>query len=378
MKKPRTQVHFLPIERLDRPVFRTGVSLHSHTMHSKEKLACLPQYLEQMPVVAQFFDWENKRHNAATGEPLDFSRAYWRGPVCAQAAYELERRQIEQMGLEAIVSLTDHDNMDASALLRSERAYGEIPISVEWTVPFEETCFHMGVHNLRPEECVSAMQEMAEYTENPRREILPELLDRFHSDPEVLVVFNHPLWDIGGVGFEVNVALARKFLARFAPQIHALEINGLRSWQENMGVISLAEQSGHPVISGGDRHGLEPNATVNLTCASTFVEFIAEIREDRSSDVAMLPQYREPLPLRHLACAWDAVREHPDCKAGQSWSERVFVRCRDGIERPLAQVWAKSAHQWIDPCLKVMGMLASPPVRGAVRWALTATGSVMP
>ena len=56
MKRPRSRMHVLPSERLDRPVFRTGVSLHSHTMHSKEQLKDLPQYLERMPVVAQFLE----------------------------------------------------------------------------------------------------------------------------------------------------------------------------------------------------------------------------------------------------------------------------------------------------------------------------------
>ena len=378
MKRARSRMHVLPSGRLDGPVFRTGVSLHSHTMHSKEQLKDLPQYLERMPIVAQFLEWERERHQASAGEGLDFSRAYWRGPVCARRALDLERRQIEQLDLGPIVSLTDHDNIDASLFLKQERPEEDVPISLEWTVPYEKTCFHIGVHNLPAGESVCLRNEMAGYTSNPRRDVLRELLERLDRDPHVLVVFNHPLWDIGGVGFDTNAALAKKFLEEFLPEIHALEINGLRSWQENMGTISLAESSAHPVVSGGDRHGFEPNATLNLTRATTFAEFIWEIREDRSSDVAILPQYREPLPLRHLASAWDAVREDPHFAVGERWSERVFIRCRDGIERPLSEVWAKSDHQWIDPCLKVMGVLASPQFRGAVRWAFLATGSSMP
>jgi hypothetical protein len=378
MKRARSRMHVLPSGRLDGPVFRTGVSLHSHTMHSKEQLKDLPQYLERMPVVAQFLEWERERHQATTGEGLDFSRAYWRGPVCARTAHDLERRQIEQLDLGPIVSLTDHDNIDASLVLKRDGAEADVPISLEWTVPYEKTCFHIGIYNLRASESVRLTNEMAGYTSNPRREVLRELLERLDRDREVLIVFNHPLWDIGGVGFDTNAALAGKFLEEFLPQIHALEINGLRCWQENMGTISLAESSGLPVVSGGDRHGFEPNATLNLTRAGTFAEFISEIREDRSSDVAIMPQYREPLPLRHLASAWDLVREDPRFAVGERWSERVFVRGRDGIERRLCEVWAKSAHQWIDPCLKVMGVLASPQFRGAVRWAFPAAGSSLP
>ena len=48
-----------------------------------------------------------------------------------------------------MVSITDHDDINAPMLLRSlESALGAIPVSVEWTVPFHETSFHIGIHNL--------------------------------------------------------------------------------------------------------------------------------------------------------------------------------------------------------------------------------------
>src|SRR5580704_12728068 len=139
MAKARTQMYFLPADGSVTRAFRTGVSLHSHTEHSRERLGDLPRYLERMPVVAQFLEWERKRYRAGTGRPLDFSRAYWRGPLCARSAHDIERRQIEGLGLRAIVSLTDHDTIQAGLLLQSGRANGEIPVSVEWTVPYERT-----------------------------------------------------------------------------------------------------------------------------------------------------------------------------------------------------------------------------------------------
>jgi hypothetical protein len=48
------------------------------------------------------------------------------------------------------------------------------------------------------------------------------------------------------------------------------------------------------------RHGLEPNACVNLTNAGTFAEFAEEVRNDQWSDALFLPQYREPFRLRIL------------------------------------------------------------------------------
>jgi hypothetical protein len=180
---------------------------------------------------------------------------------------------------------------------------------------------------------------------------------------------------MAGIGHELTPAAASRFLRIYGLRIHALEINGLRSWPENLGVVQLAQESAHPVVSGGDRHGLEPNATINLTRAVNFAQFAQEIREERTSDIAILPQYGEPLCLRHLLTAWDAVREHPRLER-QRWIARVFVRCEDGTERPLSHFWTQGAPRWIDPCLGVIGVLASAPFRTVGRLANLADVSV--
>lgn len=66
------------------------------------------------------------------------------------------------------------------------------------------------------------------------------------------------------------------------------EINGLRPWRENRAVIAFAEAAAKPVISGGDRHGLEPNANLNLTNAANFAEFADEVRTGWS-DILIMP-----------------------------------------------------------------------------------------
>jgi hypothetical protein len=377
MRPARTQLYLLPSEESVSRTFRSGVSLHSHTEHSQERLGTLPRYLQGMPIISQFTQWEIERYKARTGKPPDFSRAYWRGPLSARSAYDLERRQIERLGLAAMVSLTDHDNIDAGLLLQRQSPAGAIPISVEWTIPYEQSYFHVGVHNLLPARATTFMQRMAEYTRTPQPSVLGALLEDLAADPALILVLNHPLWDMAGIGFESTLALVRQFLRMHGPRIHALEINGLRAWQENMGVISLAQQSGHPVVAGGDRHGCEPNATVNLTRATSFTEFAEEIRVERSSEIAVLPQYREPLVLRHFLTAWDAVREHPQLADRQRWIARVFVLCDDGIERPLSQVWTEGAPGWIDPCLRVIGLLASRPLRAPFRLTVPVAGSAM-
>jgi hypothetical protein len=376
MNPVRTQIHFLPSHRSVLRAFRTGVSLHSHTELSQEELSGLPRHLERMPVVSHFLRKEIERYRAKTGQPVDFSRAYWRGPLDAHSAHELEKRQIEMLDLPAIVSLTDHDNIDAGLQLRAEGIVADAPVSVEWTVPFEPTYFHVGIHNMAADRAPSLMRRMASVTREPSSQALGELLEELDVDPNVLIVFNHPLWDMRGIGHQPTVATAERFLKRYGQRLHALEINGLRCWRENLGVVHLAQESGYPVVSGGDRHGLEPNATINLTRAANFAQFAREIREERTSDIAILPQYGEPLYLRHLLTAWDAVREHPQLER-QRWIARVFIRCEDGIERPLSHIWTEGAPRWIDPCLNVIGLLASTPMRTVGRLANLADVSVM-
>jgi hypothetical protein len=375
MNTVRTQIHFLPSHRSLIRAFRTGVSLHSHTEFSQEELSGLPRHLERMPVVSHFLRREIERYRTKTGQPVDFSRAYWRGPLDARSAHDLERKQIERLDLPAIVSLTDHDNIDAGLQLRSEHIVSDTPVSVEWTVPFEQTYFHIGVHNMAAHHAPSIMRRMAAYTRQPATEALGQFLEELDADRSVLIVFNHPLWDMAGIGHELTPAAASRFLRIYGLRIHALEINGLRSWPENLGVVQLAQESAHPVVSGGDRHGLEPNATINLTRAVNFAQFAQEIREERTSDIAILPQYGEPLCLRHLLTAWDAVREHPRLER-QRWIARVFVRCEDGTERPLSHFWTQGAPRWIDPCLGVIGVLASAPFRTVGRLANLADVSV--
>jgi hypothetical protein len=47
------------------------------------------------------------------------------------------------------------------------------------------------------------------------------------------------------------------------------------------------------------------------------------------------------------------------------------------MERPLSQLWTKGAPRWIDPCLNVIGVLASAPFRTVGRLANLADVSAM-
>ena len=162
------RLHFLQQGRQEVRRFRSGVSLHSHTMHSEETMAPLPRYLRRLPVIRSVFRILEQRYRAATGKTFDYKRAFWTPPLPAQEALAVERGQIEDvLGLEALVSLTDHDNIVASTRLQLLESARGMPVGLEWTVPREQSFLHIGVHNLPPSRAQDWVRELNSYTSRP-------------------------------------------------------------------------------------------------------------------------------------------------------------------------------------------------------------------
>jgi hypothetical protein len=188
------------------------------------------------------------------------------------------------------------------------------------------------------------MYEMAAFTQRPEDGKLDGLLRWLASDPQTLMVFNHPLWDESEVGERRHRLNVEMFLSRYGATIHALELNGLRAWSENSLVAELAQAWNKPLVSGGDRHGLEPNAVVNLSGAASFSEFVDEIRRDGQSEILITAQYRQSLFWRMFDTVLDAVGDHERHGAGwKLWNERVFYTCDDGTVRSLKEIWGDRA-----------------------------------
>jgi hypothetical protein len=271
---------------------------------------------------------------------VNYKASYWTPPLSPKRAFELEAQQIAALDLFSMVSLTDHDNVKAPILLRNVPSAQSIPVSVEWTAPYGGQAFHLGVHNLPSASAARWMEILAEYTSSPSDERLAEILVALDAAPGVLVIFNHPMWDLYLVGSERHAFLVNEFLRKYGQWLHAVELNGLRHWDENRGVRELAEKWDMVLISGGDRHGLEPNANINLTNATTFCEFVHEIRSERKSNVLFMPQYAEPWKHRMLRSAVDAVSDYPDFPHGsRRWDDRVYHPDANGVNRPLSELW---------------------------------------
>jgi hypothetical protein len=340
--------------------FRCGVSLHSHTNQSRETLKFLAMLGTRYPFMRRLMQRLEERSEANHGMRVDYGLSYWTPPMPPKLAFDLESDQIERLGLEPIVSLTDHDSIQAALLLQTVRGKHDSPISVEWTVPIATQSFHLGVHNLPSTAACDWMEILSAYTAHPSGPQFKEILAALCAEPGVLVIFNHPIWDLYRVGEDLHLHLVNEFLRENKPWIHAIELNGLRNWSENRDALRLAEKWGMASISGGDRHGLEPNANINLTHACCFDEFVREIREDRMSRILFMPQYAQPWKHRILQSAIDAVSYYPHFPQGsQNWDERVYHPDANGVVRPLASLWpdgtAPRAMRWGVAAVQLMG-----------------------
>jgi len=351
--------------------FRTGVSLHSHTNQSKETLDFLANLGSQYPMIRPLLSRLETRSESMHGIRINYAASYWTPPMTPKLAFDLESRQIEKLGLDSMVSLSDHDTIQAPMLLRTVPSARQIPVSVEWTAPYGIQSFHLGIHNLPSAKAPEWMQTLSEYTANPSDARLTEILQALNDEPNVLVIFNHPLWDLYLVGQEKHDFLVNEFLQKNGVYMHALELNGLRNWDENRAVRRLAEMWNMLLITGGDRHGVEPNANINLTNATSFTEFVHEVRREKKSHMFFMPQYAQPWKHRLLQSTIDAIRSYPDFPQGsRTWDERAYHPDAQGVVRPLSEIWPKGrAPRALSALIAVVQMMGQVPVSGGLRLA---------
>jgi hypothetical protein len=365
-------INYLWLDQKAAKGFRSGVSLHSHTNQSMETLDFLANLGNQYPLIRPLISRLERRSKSVHGVCIDYAKSYWTPPMTPKLAYDLESRQIENLDVAPMVSITDHDNIKAPMLLRTVPSARTIPVSVEWSAPYGGVqSFHLGIHNLPSARAADWMRVLEDFTANPSDGELTQILAALHLEPNVLVVFNHPMWDLYLVGQEKHEFLVNEFIQKNGTWLHALELNGLRHWDENRAVRRLAAQWNMLLISGGDRHGVEPNANINLTDATSFTEFVHEIRRQKKSNVLFMPQYAEPWKHRILQSTMDAIRNYPEFPQGsRTWDERVYHPDAQGVVRPLTEIWPKGrAPRAIGWTIAMVQLLGKGPVSGGLRIA---------
>lgn len=352
--------------------FQTGVSLHSHTNQSQETLDFVANWSAQYKLVRPLMQRLERRSRERHNLPIDWARSFWTPPLTPKLAFDLEAGQIAKIGLNPLVSISDHDNIQAPLLLRSVPSTRHIPVSVEWTAPYGgQQAFHLGVHNLPSDRAADWIKTLNDFTANPDDRRLTELLVALNNEPNVLVIFNHPMWDLYMIGQERHNFLVNEFLQKNGAHFHALELNGLRNWEENRAVRRLAEQWNMLLISGGDRHGVEANANINLTNATSFTEFVHEVRKERRSNVLFMPQYAEPWKHRILQSTMDAIRDYPSFPQGsRTWDERAYHPDSSGEIRPLSELWPGGrAPRALQAVISAALLIGSGPFSSSLRYA---------
>lgn len=356
--------------------FLSGVSLHAHTHHSRESLAHLPLYMARIPLVGALFGQEVQHQQAHTGGHIDFSKGWWHPPVSPRMVFDSEASQITKLGLCPIVSVTDHDSIEAGLELQRTFSPRCSPISFEWTAPYGIGFLHLGVHNLPPESARGWFDRLEGFTHQSTSESLADLLTDLTSTGDILVVLNHPMWDLAAVGVSAHRRLLTRFLTEHGHLMHALELNGYRSWGENLETVALSRETGHPLISGGDRHACAANALINLSHASSFAGFVHEIKAGISTVVTM-PEYREHVVGRTIASVADVVsayRHYPD--GWRHWTDRVSCQTSQGLT-PLSSHWPRGGPLWLRSLLSTVRLLAWHPLRKPLAYALEWRDRVM-
>lgn len=229
------------------------VCLHGHTLHSHETLVFIKRFAANFAPLGAALAHAGARYRSVHGTDLNLNRAWWTPPMAPHDAWLLESSNIERKyEVKPLVSLTDHDDIEAPVTLRILSECSHLPISVEWTVPIEDTFFHLGVHNLPPASARQIMLELSEYTANPDESRLGGLLESVATLPGVLVVFNYPCWDEQGIGQKCHMDRALRFAASYARWLQAFELNGA-------GSVAGSRQSyfspaaGRSALHGGER-----------------------------------------------------------------------------------------------------------------------------
>ncbi|MGH9945903.1 MAG: PHP domain-containing protein [Pyrinomonadaceae bacterium] len=370
----RTRLHKLQTGETVHSRARTGISLHCHTQFSKENLDFLPCYADRIPIIARLWRREYAAYRMREQRDIDFDTAYWTPPLTPELVYSSEKDQISDIGLKPIVSITDHDCIEANLIVNSSELKAQAPISMEWTVPFDCGFFHLGIHNLPAQNAETISKTLLNFTfddEQRSAERLDELFLMLSENEGVMIVLNHPLWDIEMVGNEKHKLLLNDFLQAHGQWIHALEVNGFRTWSENKKTIELAESLGLPVVAGGDRHGCRPNTVINISDCDSFEEYAEDVRTNGRNQVALMPQYERPLCSRQLESFSEILDHYPQLPVDRErWVHRIFFDIGDGNGlQSIRELGVITGPLWMRGAIRTLGILGSPRMALLFRFA---------
>ena len=269
--------------------FGYAVSLHNHSCHSVEKLAALNQVVK-LAFMRPLSGVLQKSFGLGDVSDLNYAEITFNPPYTPEDVYQMEAAAAANWGFHGVhLAITDHDEFAGSLDLHRSRPdlNGRIALSEELSLWFQGHLFHLGVSHLPASEVEETHTRIQSAARGGRYDELFETL----AASGCLVVLNHPLlpWRAGEEKIPVT-----DLLSRYGWAIHALEVNGMRTREENDRVLELARQWRKPVVGGGDSHLLVASSILSVSRAATFKDFIAEVKDGHAVPF-VTPDYFAPL-----------------------------------------------------------------------------------
>ena len=239
---PNSSISYLWRDQKAPRGFRTGVSLHSHTNQSQETLDFLANFGNQYPLTRPLMSRLERRSEADSRDAHQ---------LCGQL---LDAADDPQAGLRSGKQPDREARPGADGLHHRPRQYQGAHAAAHGSQ--RAPAFRSRWSGARPTAACSRStsafttcpapgdrvdgRPSTDFTANPSDARLTEILAALDKEPNVLVVFNHPMWDLYMIGKEKHEFLVNEFLQKNGAFLHALELNGLRHWDENRAVRRLA------------------------------------------------------------------------------------------------------------------------------------------
>jgi hypothetical protein len=121
----------------------------------------VPEYARRLPMVCDMFQNSMELYRLRRGRELDFSKVYWTPPVSAADVVHSERDQIIcRLGLDPLVAITDHDDIQASLEWNAQHPADPLPVGLEWSLPADPATFHLGIYNLASSQAADVLADL--------------------------------------------------------------------------------------------------------------------------------------------------------------------------------------------------------------------------
>ena len=269
--------------------FGYAVSLHNHSCHSVEKLSALNHVIRK----AYMRPWSGVLQSSfglGHVSDLNYAEVTFNPPYSPEDVYHMEAEAAGPWGFNGLhLAITDHDEFAGNLDLLQRRTdlNGSIAVSEELSLWFQGHLFHLGINLMPVATAPETHAQMQAAARDGRYDDLFEIL----TSSGCLVILNHPLvaWRPGA-----NAIPVTDLLTRYGWAIHALEVNGMRTREENDRVLELAKAWKKPVVGGGDSHLMVASSILSISNAATFKDFVAEVKDGHAVPF-VTPNYFAPL-----------------------------------------------------------------------------------